>query len=126
MVRSTAYAPALTTATACSRAVTGVGATEAEGSQAYMGNTAALVPKPMNASRNTPRSSFSCPASFCGSRMPPRVKSAPVPYISENTSATKAMAAPLMEKYRYLRPARMEAASCLWVTRGRVIRVRHS
>ena len=44
--RVTANTPEFTTATAWSRAVTGVGATEALGSQAYSGNTAALHPKP--------------------------------------------------------------------------------
>ena len=44
--RMTAKAPALTTATAWSRAVTGVGATAARGSQAWRGKTADLTPKP--------------------------------------------------------------------------------
>ena len=97
MVRSTAYAPALTTATACRSAVTGVGATEAAGSQAYMGNTAALVPKPMKASRNTKRSSASCPAVRAGSSTPPRTKSVVPPKVNTNISAMKASAAPPME-----------------------------
>jgi hypothetical protein len=42
-----AKAPALTTATAWSSAVTGVGATPAWGSQEDMGQRAALTPKPM-------------------------------------------------------------------------------
>ena len=41
-----------TTATACRSAVTGVGATPAEGSQSCTGNMAALAPKPKNIRRN--------------------------------------------------------------------------
>ncbi len=40
-----------TTATACSRAVTGVGATDAFGSHPWNGNTAAFTPKPQKAIR---------------------------------------------------------------------------
>ena len=49
--RMIANTPDLTTATACSSAVTGVGATEAFGSQACIGKTAAFTPKPANAHR---------------------------------------------------------------------------
>ena len=44
-----ANAPAFTTATACSSAVTGVGATPAWGSQELNGLTAAFTPKPQKA-----------------------------------------------------------------------------
>ena len=50
--RITAKAPAFTTATAWRRAVTGVGATDAVGSQYVSGKTAAFVPKPKNPNRN--------------------------------------------------------------------------
>ena len=48
VIRATANTPAFTTATAWSRAVTGVGATEARSSHLWPGNTAALTPKPKN------------------------------------------------------------------------------
>ena len=51
--RMQAKAPALTTATACSSAVTGVGATAALMSQLCMGQMAALTPQPTKASTNT-------------------------------------------------------------------------
>ena len=63
----------------CSSAVTGVGATEAAGSHAYIGKTAAFVPKPTNASRNTNFSSSSIPLIFSASSTPPRTKSVVVP-----------------------------------------------
>ena len=44
-----AKAPDLTTATACSSAVTGVGATEAAGSHPWNGKIAALTPNPKKA-----------------------------------------------------------------------------
>ena len=75
MRRITAKAPDLTTATACSRAVTGVGATEAAGSQPWKGKIAALTPKPKKASTKTVSNSFSWPATLSMFKMPPRVKS---------------------------------------------------
>ena len=48
-VRMTAKAPVFTTATACSSAVTGVGATPALGSQAENGKTAVFIPNPKKA-----------------------------------------------------------------------------
>ena len=51
VTRMMANTPLLTTATACSSAVTGVGATEASGSHAWNGKTAAFTPKPRNAHR---------------------------------------------------------------------------
>ena len=45
--------PALTTATACSRALTGVGATIAIGSQPCSGMIAALTPKPIMKQTNS-------------------------------------------------------------------------
>ena len=92
-----ANAPVLTTATACSSAVTGVGATEARGSQACIGNMAALVPKPMKASRNTRRSSCSRPAMASAVSTPPYWKAVLVPNVMMNTRPMKASAAPLME-----------------------------
>ena len=47
MTRRQQKTPAFTTATAWSRALTGVGATMAEGSHSWRGMIAALVPKPM-------------------------------------------------------------------------------
>jgi hypothetical protein len=46
MMRTMPKAPALTTATACSRALTGAGATMAAGSQPCSGTMAALTPSP--------------------------------------------------------------------------------
>ena len=69
--------PALTTATACSSAVTGVGATPAEGSQAWKGNTAAFTPKPKKPSRKPTYSSTSWPAARPLSRLPPARKARP-------------------------------------------------
>ena len=51
VTRMMANTPLLTTATACSSAVTGVGATDASGSHTWNGKTAALTPKPRNAQR---------------------------------------------------------------------------
>ena len=51
VTRMIANTPLLTTATACSSAVTGVGATEASGSHTWNGKTAAFTPKPRNAHR---------------------------------------------------------------------------
>ena len=56
-----AKAPALTTATACSSAVTGVGATAALMSQLCMGQMAAFTPQPTKASTNTVSSSCRSP-----------------------------------------------------------------
>ena len=50
VMRVTANTPDFTTATAWSRAVTGVGATEARSSHLCPGNTAAFTPKPKNPS----------------------------------------------------------------------------
>ena len=70
--RMTENAPAFTTATACSSAVTGVGATDARGSQRHRGSGAALTPKPQKAisAAASSRGLFCAPAS-----MPPRRKS---------------------------------------------------
>ena len=74
-----ANTPDFTTATACSKAVTGVGATDAFGSQRYSGNTAALTPKPKNVTRYTKCSVDSFPATKIGLSTPPGKKSIVVP-----------------------------------------------
>ena len=64
---STANTPALTTATACSRALTGVGATIAAGSQRWKGMTAAFpIPNTKSRSRAPVTAGPAWPA-----RMPP-------------------------------------------------------
>ena len=91
----TAKAPALTTATACSRAVTGVGATLAAGSQSWKGKMAALTPKPRKPSTNMGRSSSI--GAFWSAGMPPATKlELPVKCITV-ASARKAIAAPPSE-----------------------------
>ena len=92
-MRSTAYTPALTTATACSSAVTGVGAAQARGSQALSGNTAAFTPKPKKHARNAAHMrSFGMPERSS----PPSWKS-PLAYWETTISAAKAKAAQPME-----------------------------
>jgi hypothetical protein len=58
--------PAFTTATACSSALTGVGATMAAGSQRCTGITAALPMPNTNSASSSPRRALDVPA-----RMPP-------------------------------------------------------
>ena len=57
ITRTMPKAPALTTATACSSALTGAGATIAWGSQPCSGTSAAFTPRPMISSRKI---IFSC------------------------------------------------------------------
>ena len=91
-LRVTAKAPLLTTATACSRPETGVGATIAVGSHAWNGTTAALTPKPATSSANATRPSVGSArpsaaippgtnerldAPACTSRMPPSARTPP-------------------------------------------------
>ncbi len=71
MMRMMANAPALTTATACSSAVTGVGATDTVGSHACTGKSAAFTPKPTNDIRNTASSRSFLSATRAISSMPP-------------------------------------------------------
>ena len=71
-MRITANTPALTTATACSRAVTGVGATPAVGSQLWKGNTAAFTPKPKKPSTNIGSTSAEGASFMAG--IPPAMK----------------------------------------------------
>ena len=92
-MRSTAYTPALTTATACSRAVTGVGAAQARGSQALSGNTAAFTPKPKKVARNAAPMR---PAGMSARSSPPLWKS-PLAYTDSRIIAAKAKAAQPME-----------------------------
>ncbi len=83
----TVNTPALTTATACSRALTGVGATIAAGSQRWNGISAALpVPKAYSASSTRVPVSATLPA-----RMPPGRNSS-VPATSQvQTTASSSM-----------------------------------
>ena len=75
-----ANAPAFTTATACSSAVTGVGATPAWGSQELNGLTAAFTPKPQKAiTYISRRSVLLSPLITAGSSTPPKVKLIVVP-----------------------------------------------
>ena len=89
-----AKAPALTTATACSSAVTGVGATAALMSQLCMGQMAALTPQPTKASTNTLSSRSILP--LYPARWPPGTNSCASLTI-RNTMPIKASAAPTME-----------------------------
>ena len=92
-MRSTANTPALTTATACSSAVTGVGAAQARGSHALRGNTAAFTPKPKKVARNAaPSSHWGMPSR----ETPPDWKSPPL-YWDSTIIAAKAKAAQPME-----------------------------
>ena len=94
-MRITANAPALTTATACKSAVTGVGATLAVGSQPCSGKIAALTPKPRKPRVNMGRISDMGASRIAG--IPPMVKlEVPLKWITV-TSDRNASAAPPSE-----------------------------
>ena len=83
--RSTPKAPALTTATAWSSALTGLGATIAAGSQAWSGRTAALTPTPTRKMANRSRSA---PSPAVPARNPPGLN--PTPGASQAAQTTAA------------------------------------
>ena len=103
-MRITANTPELTTATACSSAVTGVGATEAVGSHSCSGNTAALAPNPKN-----PKTNASCiiPGSYAPPILPPYSKVPVVPCSVVRTTVIRPSAAPPIVYAEYNRPAYM-------------------
>jgi len=86
MKRTNPKAPALTTATAWSRALTGVGATIAVGSHPWSGITAAFTPQPSTNSTKIVRRAASEPFP---ARKPPGVNPAPGAIWCTHTTATR-------------------------------------
>ena len=110
--------PALTTATACSSAETGVGATIALGSQLCSGITAAFTPTPPVSRANSPH----CVALFSPwpSRNPPAVNVASMPSTCNHAVAPMSITPPESVYVRYLRPALSALSVSRCVTSGYV------
>ena len=110
--------PALTTATACSNAETGVGATIALGSQLCNGITPAFTPTPPASSTNSPHCvalSNSTPP-----RNPPAVNVASTPSTCSHAVAPMSIRPPERVYARYLRPATSAVSVSRCVTSGYV------
>ena len=91
-----ANTPDLTTATACSSAVTGVGATPAVGSQPCSGQMALFTPKPKNINRNA-RSNSLLFSGVAASPRPMTANSREPPWVRMAIMPIKAAVAPAME-----------------------------